>query len=65
MCRNVIISFVRIVLELSEGNCNIVRVFGEYKAMISVNIEMCCYKYKASGTLCSISVVSKSSDHAT
>jgi hypothetical protein len=32
--------------------------------MISVNIEMCCEKYKASGTLSSISVVSMSSDHA-
>jgi hypothetical protein len=51
-------------MELSEGNCNIVRALDEHKAMISVNIEMCCDKYKASGTLSSISVVSMSSDHA-
>lgn len=52
-------------MELSEGNCSIVRALGEHKATISVNIEMCCDKYKASGTLCSICVVSMSSDHAT
>jgi len=52
-------------MELSEGNCNIVRALGEHKVTISVNIETCCDKYKASGILSSISVVSMSSDHAT
>jgi len=52
-------------MELSEGNCNTVRSIGEHKATISVNIEMCSDKYKASGTFFSICVVSMSGDHAT